>query len=243
MRIGTWNCRLNLDGKRSAFERLGLDVAVVPESAESPALASEQGVTHFWTGRNTKKGLGVFAFSPWSIHPIVEADPFPWCLPVKVHHADGRSFILLAVWTVKSAGDERPSYAGQMAAVINRWKTKIEHEPVVIAGDINASFQGPSIAPHTNNVDLLASIGTHSAYQLVHGPVTPDDEPPTLRWIGPGSKPYHYHCDYIFVSAVLAHAVRSAEVGSMSDWVDSGLSDHCPVVAEIADDAAPITVT
>jgi len=241
MRIGTWNCRLDLDGKRRAFARLELDLAVVPESSENPAMASQPGASHLWTGRNPKKGLGVFAFAPWSIQPIVESNPLPWCLPAEARHIDGRSLILLAVWTVKSTGDGRPSYASQLTAVIDRWRSQIEHQQVIIAGDINASFQGPSVEPHTSNFEVLASIGAHSAYQLVHGPLEPDLEPPTLRWIGPGRKPYHYHCDYILVSAALAESVRSAEVGSLEDWVESGLSDHCPVVAELNDGAMPRT--
>ena len=105
MRIGAWNCRLDPDGKRHDFESLSLDVAVIPESGESPPPATERGVTHLWTGRNANKGLGVFAFDPWSIHRIHEHDSLPWCLPVEAQHQDGQSFTLLAVWTVKSAND------------------------------------------------------------------------------------------------------------------------------------------
>jgi endonuclease/exonuclease/phosphatase family metal-dependent hydrolase len=86
---------------------------------------------------------------------------------------------------------------------------------------------------------MLASMGAHSAYQLVHGPLGPELGLPTLRRIGPGRKHHHYHRDYIFVSAALASSVRSAEVGSLTDWVETGLSDHCPVVAELANESLP----
>lgn len=235
MRIGTWNCRLNIDDKRAALESLHLDVAVVPESAQHPAIAHQVGVSHAWTGQNPKKGLGVFAFSPWSIDPIREADPMPWCLPVNVRHVDGPEFTLLAVWTVKRANDERPAYAAQLGSVIERWGDSLEKHPTVIAGDFNASFQGPSRGPHHRNMERLATLGAHSAFHLVHGQVAPEDEPATLRWIGPGRKPYTYHCDYLVVSRPLIDGVRGVEVGSLIDWVDSGLSDHCPVVVDLDD--------
>jgi endonuclease/exonuclease/phosphatase family metal-dependent hydrolase len=142
---------------------------------------------------------------------------------------------VLAVWTVKNTGDQRPSYAGQLEAVIERWRDTIEHQPAIIAGDLNASFQGPSLEPHRRNIDTLEAMGTRSAFQLANGPVGPDDEPATLRWIGPGKKPYLYHCDYIFVSALLAGSVMTAQVGSLTDWVETKLSDHCPVLVELDD--------
>jgi hypothetical protein len=37
----------------------------------------------------------------------------------------------------------------------------------------------------------------------------------------------------VFVSASLAAGVRGAEIGTLAEWVESGLSDHCPVVTEL----------
>lgn len=233
MRIGTWNCRSNIDHKRAALDRLALDVAVIPESTVSPALARESGVTHAWTGDYANKGLGVFAFAPWVIEPIIEPEPLPWCLPVRVRHPDGMQFTLLGIWTVKSRGDRRPSYAKQFAQVIERWGQQIEHEPVIIAGDLNASFQGPSVTAHRRNMEALAKLGAHSSYDLAHGPIAPAEEPATLRWIGKGKVAYYYHCDYVIVSALLRSSLSSVEVGSLADWVECGLSDHCPVLAEL----------
>lgn len=233
MRVGTWNCRLDIDGKRSALERLSLDLAVVPESAAAPALAQAPGVSHAWVGTNPRKGLGVFAFGDWVIEPIFEESPMPWCLPVTARHVDGQALTVLAVWTVKNTGDGRPSYTGQFAQVIERWRKHIESGHVVIAGDLNASFQGPSVTAHRKNIDDLAAIGAQSAYRVIHGPVDPHMEPATLRWIGPGRKRYHFHCDHIIVSDPLVSQVRAVQVGTLSEWVESGLSDHCPVVVDL----------
>lgn len=236
MRIGTWNCRLNIDRKRAALDSLRLDVAVIPESSARPSLAEEAGVSHAWTGRRHEKGLGVFAVGDWSLVTADEGDPLPWCLPVHARHRSGSELLVLAVWTVKNAGDGRPGYADQFAAVIERWEQQLRCDAVVVAGDLNASLQGPSAGGHRRNLERLASLGTHSAYQLAHGPVGAADEPPTLRWTGRGGRHVHYHCDHVLVSAALTPRVRAAEVGTLADWVESGFSDHCPVVAELAVD-------
>jgi hypothetical protein len=73
----------------------------------------------------------------------------------------------------------------------------------------------------------------HSAHDLIYGPVDPAAQPATLRWVGPDRKSYLDHCDSAFVSASLAAGVRGAEIGSLAEWVESSLSDHCPVVAEL----------
>lgn len=233
MRIGTWNCHDHIDSKRDALAALKLDVAVIPESCDRPELASAPHVSHEWSGDYPARGIGVFGFNGWSVLRIPEAAPMPWCLPVTVRHSDGAEFLLLAVWTVKRAKDGRPSYPKQFAQVLERWRSEIELRPVVIAGDINASRQGPAIGAHQRNLDVLAGLGAHSAYQLANGPVPAHEEPPTLRWVGRGGVVQHYHCDFVFVSNSLAGGVRSAEVGSLADWVETGLSDHCPVVADL----------
>jgi hypothetical protein len=58
-RLAVWNCRMCVDRKRAAFDRLHADVLVVPECAEASAFSREANVSFVWRGRNTIKGLGV----------------------------------------------------------------------------------------------------------------------------------------------------------------------------------------
>ena len=55
----------------------------------------------------------------------------------------------------------------------------------------------------------------------------------TLRWFGPGSREYTYHCDFVFLSDAMKHRLEDVTVGTMVEWVESGLSDHTPVVTHI----------
>ncbi len=234
-RVGTWNCRQRLDAKLDAVAALACDVLVVPECSRTVELAGNPAVSFAWHGDYAPKGLGVFGFNGWRVEPLVEADPRPWCLPVSVAPPGAEvTIMLLAVWTVKKSGDGRPAYAGQFTDVIHRWGSDIRSEPVIVAGDLNASLQGPSERTHRRNLDLLQSLNARSAFHhhrgVDHGS---DEEPTTLRWIGPGGRPYEYHCDYVFLSSRLVPFITAATVGSTEEWIDSRRSDHCPVTVDL----------
>lgn len=223
-----------LDRKRSAVEVIGADVLVVPECDASPALAGELGVSFAWRGENPQKGLGVFAFGGWRTEPVDEEQPLPWVLPVRVIDPGGVEVaILLAVWTVAHRLDGRPDYAGQVSAAIDACTTALEEGRAVIAGDLNCSAQGPSVARHLENMRRLERAGVRSAYHAFFGHEHGAEGAMTLSWVGPKRRVYEYHCDFLFLPGHMLERLRQVEVGSMMDWIESGLSDHCPVVAEL----------
>lgn len=49
----------------------------------------------------------------------------------------------------------------------------------------------------------------------------------------PRRKRYEYHCDFVILSRDLATHISAVSVGSMGEWVESGLPDHCPVIVDI----------
>ena len=235
MRIGVWNCRQRLDDKIDWLDELSCDVIVVPECARDSKLSQQPGVESLWKGEYDSKGLGVFAFNGWQITEADARQDLPWCLPVTAWHPDvDTRLLLLATWTVKRSRDGRRPYAGQFEQLIDEWHEPLATGDTIIAGDLNASFQGPSVKAHTDNVARLEELGTRSAYHLVSELPHGEEQDMTLRWIGEGKVPYYYHCDYIFVSGQLADHVESAQVGPMNEWVESGRSDHCPVTADLA---------
>ena len=72
----------------------------------------------------------------------------------------------------------------------------------------------------------------------VHHQVTGKDhgQEQSTRCAGSGraGPRYEYHCDYLWLSADLQPALRGGGVGTMGDWIDTGLSDHVPVGLDLA---------
>lgn len=233
MRVAAWNCRQGVDRKINAITRLEADVVVVPECAASPRLAREPGVSFEWLGTYAPKGLGVFGFNGWTVARL-EEETDPWCLPLRVESPSAAtSFTLLAVWTV-TPRQGVPSYAEQFARTIDQWADSLADESVAIAGDLNASMQGPSERAHRSNLDRLKELGTDSAYHSHYASAHGAEEAMTLRWIGRGGAARYYHCDFVFLSNALQPFLAGAQVGSVSDWIEAGLSDHCPVIVDLA---------
>jgi hypothetical protein len=224
---------MRLDGKVQAVSSLDCDVMVIPESAETTVLSQDSGVSWAWQGLSPKKGLGVFAFNGWTVTPHPTVGAADWLLPLTVSDPTGADVCsLLAMWTVKRSGDGRPSYAAQLAQVIDANRELLEQGRVLIAGDLNASPQGPSAAPHAVNVQTLSGLGVESVYHAHTGSEHGAEQQMTLRWVGPGKTRYEYHCDFIFASRLMLDELRSVSIGPMNQWVESGLSDHCPVIAD-----------
>ncbi len=225
---------MGFDRKRAAVERLGCDVLVVPECHSAPALATELGVSFAWKGRYPRKGLGVFAFNGWRLEPAEETTPLPWVLPLRVLDPFGAdACLLLAIWTVANKAERWPRYSAQVAQTIDAWENELRSEAVVLAGDLNCSAQGPSAAPHLENVARLRELGVRSSYHAHRGVAHGEETEMTLRWFGPGSRERTYHCDLVFLSDAFTHLLEDVTVGAMAEWVESGLSDHTPVVTNI----------
>lgn len=234
LRIGTWNCRMGLDRKHDAVGRLAADVLVVPECSSGNALATRPAVSSVWCGDWPLKGFGVFGFNGWRVTQVVEDDPLPWALPVDVSYDGQVAVTLVAVWTSRPRLNGRPGYAAQVGKVIDRWEGGLAAGRVAIAGDLNCSAQGPSVAAHAENVRRLAALDVHSAYHWFTGLEHGLEKDMTLRWIGPGRRVYAYHCDFVFLPTRLLAGVNDVTVGSTKEWIECGLSDHTPVVVDVA---------
>lgn len=228
-RVGTWNCRQYLHRSINAIDELGCDILVVQECGEN-VVRSFDGSAQ-WKGLLPAKGHAVLTTRDWKLELV--DDWQPWVLPVRaVRESDGFALTVLGVWTVKRPGF--PSYQHQFAATIDRYEEVLRAGPVVLAGDLNASAQlTTSRVQHEANLTRLENLGLRSAFHHHHQRAHGAELDMTLRWIGPGSTPYQFHCDFIFLTADLQEQVRAVEVGGMPVWVDSKRSDHCPVVVDL----------
>jgi hypothetical protein len=227
-----------MDRKRTVLAEMNADVLVVPEA--QLGFTPDPGHQVLFKGRLPSMGLGVLVRDPYTV-AVSPADPgLPWALALDIWHGRAFAVTVLAVWTVRERGDDRPSYADQAQRAITAWQqaaTRERRDPwagVVMAGDFNASYQGPSVSAHARTVGMLHDAGMVSVHHQITGQAHGQEQQHTLRWIGPGKVAREYHCDYLWLSADLQPGLLGGGVGSMADWIDTGLSDHVPVWADLA---------
>lgn len=231
MRISTWNCQGALHRKLDVVEAIGADVQIIQECAEDAAIPGFQGLW-YPPYPGAPKGTGVFVRNGWSVEWTDDQRGLPWVRSVTLSNTGtGVVFALLAVWTNVTKTEVRPNYAGQFAAVLDAYAEDIKRGKCIVAGDLNASRQGPSRTAHRANLETAASLGLVSAYHHANEAGDEDEADMTLKWIGPGKKEYLYHCDFIFVSSDLASGLQCSVLNTF-EW-PRRVSDHQPVLADL----------
>jgi hypothetical protein len=237
LRVATWNCRGGMRRKRKALAALEADVLVVPEA--QAGFTPDAGQRMLFKGAPSK-GLGVLVANPNTV-AISTADPgLPWLLALDIYRDRNLVLTALALWTVREAGIGRSSYTAQAQQAITAWQETAVRERrdpwtrVVLLGDFNASFQSPSAAAHADTITVLQERGMASVHHYLTGTAHGAEAVHTLRWIAPGRVTRYYHCDYLWLSPDLQTRLRGGGIGTVGDWVESGLSDHAPVWADLA---------
>ena len=212
--------------KRDAIEELQCSVLVIQECAEADL--APYGEYRF--KGPAQKGLAVITFDGWSIADSPDDPRLPGMIFVRILNPSGEHVADFGgVWAL--TGTER-KYHEQFAQVLDFVRARTSVLPLVIAGDLNASAQGPSVVPHAVNVRSAATLGLVSVFHHVDRVEHGSESAMTLRWMGPGGVERRYHCDFVFASEQLCDEATRVEVGDWGEWIESGRSDHVPVVAE-----------
>lgn len=227
LRIATWNSRMDSPGRHAELAALGCDVVALQEVAE---VDIERYDENRFKGP-AKKGLAVLAFNGWRLTDAPNDPNFANMIIVQVLNPAGEHvFDLAAVWALTGTPLKYHEQFTKILEVIRARKTDV---PVVIAGDLNASAQGPNIPGHQANVELAETIGLVSLYHHVNGADHGSEQEMTLRWIGADGQENGYHCDFIFAGHGLADSTQSVVVGHAPAGVESGWGGHVHVIAEI----------
>lgn len=236
MRIVAWNCRGRFHEKLGHLQDLKPDIAVISECARPEVLARKGSLPAFfappvWTGKYPNKGLAVFfsGRAAGRLHNVFVSD-LPGILPVEV--TAPRRFNLLAVWAPTGLRKADP---GPVRRSLDAYQDFLTAEEAVLAGDFNHNVQWDKPGWASNfreTADILESCGLVSAYHAATGEEYGAESTPTLYFMPKGGSPYHI--DYIFVPRPWTERKFSLDVGSREGWVDSGVSDHAPVVLDIA---------
>ena len=237
--IATWNCFQGTDQKLPALmQAFGPDIAVVPESSSSPAIATPrligEAFPHVWTGSSPSKGLGIYGRPGASLvaREVIEGRS-EHGLAVDVD-LEGHQLSVLGIWTVPLPGTGHPTpYMGALAHILDRHAALIATGQTVVAGDINCSAQSSPDSFAGFFQELLDRHGLVSAYHHHTGLAFGSEAHGTLYWRR--KRNASYHCDVILVPE--SWQVHDVHVGDYETWCADDAparSDHVPVVARVS---------
>jgi exodeoxyribonuclease-3 len=231
-----------LHRKRHAVMALRPDIAVICECAEPARLAALGAFTGqsgdpVWMGDNRNKGLGVFTFNGYTARL---ADPyFPTLRHVVPVHIGGPvECNLLAVWAQNASGGvSRKHQLGPLRRALSKYARFLTERPSIVAGDFNNNvlWHRPGWRiNHSSAVAGLAKFGLISAYHGLRGEAQGSELLPTLYWRDRRREGPTYHIDYVFLPSQWLALVTELTVGTYEDWCGSGLSDHVPILVDVA---------
>jgi len=231
-----------LHRKFDALLALNPDIAVICECAEPDRLRARGldlngGCDPVWIGQNPNKGLAVFAFNGYR---VARAELYHSTLRyiAPVHVTGPVACNLLAVWAQNlSGGISRKRQSGPLRRSLSKYKAFLSDRPALIAGDLNNNVIWDKPGWRINHavaISKLASLGLVSAYHTVLGEEQGCETMPTIYWRDRKKDGPTYHLDYVFVPHHWIDRVTEMMVGSYEDWCGSGLSDHVPVVVDVA---------
>jgi exodeoxyribonuclease-3 len=232
MKIITWNCGGAFRKKAHAILDFEPDILLIPECECLEKLAFKPAVKEassmLWFGGNLNKGLAVFAYNGLQLTPMDgHNSQIKIIAPIAVTGGEF-DFTLFAIWT-NNPDDPDGTYIEQVWKAIHHYDSLIKPERTVLAGDFNSNtiWDRPRRAGnHSNVVKSLEEKGIYSAYHFHHTQQQGKEQHPTFYFHKHLEKPYHI--DYCFVSADIAAALQTVEIGEHSVW--SALSDHVPVI-------------
>lgn len=240
MRLVVWHLAGAVSRKLDVLRSLEPDVAVVPECEAE--LTTKHADEHMvWSG-GVGKGLAVLGFNghvPRKVRTIGRLEVRT--MPVEVDEPGGGTFNMLAVWASNSWNElreregERP--IGPVRHALANHQRWLRTRPLVVAGDFNHNaVWDKALRPdsHSYAVADLATLGLTSAYHRDRGCQQGEEEEPTFYMSRDPER--HHHLDYCFVSehwsvdSVVVHPHRPF----CALTADGGVSDHAPLVVELA---------
>jgi hypothetical protein len=250
MRLVVWNANMAVHRKLdTVLERLHPDVLVLSECAAESTLAGKYAGPTPWTSmawagkipdppKNPDKGLAVMTFGDYRIQGTRPVEPMMECV-VLADIAGPLPFSLIAVWAMNHRASNIkafPQYNPQPAAALNTYGND-SAGPTILAGDFNHNVSWDADMPHAKRhartLDTTKRAGLISAYHHHFGETQGAESIPTLHWRGAGQKTFHI--DYAFIPHAWLPRLRDVTAGTKQDWIDSGLSDHVPIVVDLAD--------
>ena|ERR1700687_5778767 len=240
MRLVSWNCRSGFHRKLESLASLAPDVAIVSECANLEILARKapglRPTSAVWVGTNPHKGLAVFSFGR---HHLVRDDQdydpsITFAVPVRVEGAG--IWHVLALWAHHGLSGRTMSTQGPTLRALTVYERFLRARPSIVAGDLNNHIRWDRPGKQWNHANALAAfagLGLVSAYHEFLGIEHGAEQHPTFYWRTRSADGPTYHIDYVFVPQDSLPLLKNVSVGSRSEWIASGLSDHTPLVVDL----------
>ncbi len=245
MRLVSWNCRSGFHKKLQSLQSLNPDVAIIAECANLEILAHKQPgwqpTSALWVGTNPNKGLAVFSFGA---HRLVQdpADYDPsitFALPVRVE-GPKTAWHVLALWAHHGLAGRTMTTQGPTLRALRVYERFLRARASIVAGDLNNHQRWDKPGKQWNHANTLAActnLGLVSAYHAFLGLDHGAEQHPTFYWRSRQEDGPTYHIDYVFVPERSLKLLNTVTIGSRTEWVASGLSDHVPLIVDFDENA------
>lgn len=233
MRLVAWNCCSGGARKWGWVEQLEADVAVISEGPRhsprpQPTLL-EPAVAWLAAGDSAHKTVAIGS----ARLPLEPLEPKPgqgqWAVAGRV--AGGPD--ILGIWS-RPPSPSRAAYAASVIATLTAWADVIATGQMIVAGDFNVGFP-ISRDGRTQYAKRLVltweQLGLVSAYHYFFDVQMGQESRPTF--FDERRRKLGWHIDYVLMPRDQLHRLRNVELGDFWEWVDSGRSDHVPLIIDL----------
>ena len=251
MKIVTWNCNGALRRKLDCLDKLDADLYVIQECEnpnESTKQFKEWASSYLWAGSNKNKGIGVFSKKGVLIerlnwHRKFKLSGAPTGSKSATWHTEdlkeflsfrvNDNFNAVATWTKQSRGGTF-GYAGQLWKYLQSHGKDIKAGECILLGDLNSNIRWDRPDRwwnHSDNVQILDSLGLQSIYHRQMGVEQGAEIDPTFYLYRHRDKAYHI--DYVFASASLLEKC-TIYCHDPDYWLQ--FSDHIPLEVKLSEE-------
>jgi exonuclease III len=240
MRIVSWNCKFGFNAEKAKFiKKYKADLYVIQECSEKDL---DEVKTYFNNQAfycdylDSKYGVGMFS-DKFDFEILPEHDKtFRYIVPYRVFNSESE-FVLFSIWTKdKDENYKKIGYTEQVWKAINfEGYDKYFTDSIILVGDFNSNnfwdkkYIEQKQPSHNDIIKKLKEYGVESAYHKFNNCADGAENDATLLWIM--NKNNKYHIDYCFISN--NYKLNNVNIGSIKEWEENKLSDHCPLIIDI----------
>jgi exonuclease III len=240
MKLVSWNCKCGFTAPKAEFIRkYDADLYIIQECTEENFENIKNEfckVSFFCDDVENKYGVGMFS-NKFEFKILPEHNKkFRYIVPYKIY-SNSCEFILFSIWTKdKDENKDKIKYTEHIWKAINfdGYKNYL-HDSVILVGDFNSdnnldkTYISNRVHSHNDIVGKLREYNIESVYHKYYNCINGNEKDPTLLWkMDMNNK---FPIDYFFVSDDFK--IRDVNVGSLKEWEENKLSDHCPLIVEL----------